>query len=951
MQTALRPHVLAPRASLFLGLANILLTPLAAQTAAPAPINPTVSVSDDVIVLEPFVVNAFSDERNRSVAEKRNAASIGDFISSDQLGQFVENNIGNVVERLPGVYTSGAGQSGGSGISIRGLGGGFNSLQVDGARLPSNQGGTRGVSIDNIPAELIGAIEIFKAPTPDKEADSIGGLVNVETKSGLDLRRALFASRFVHGFDSWGGGYSNRASASYSGRLNDQLGIFFGLTYASNQRQRDEVRSSPGDYVFNQLVAIDPSFPRLTEDAGRRVFTPGRVDFRRTIQSQQNLGANLNLDWQATETFRLSLRTFVTRFDEQRPQVRSNWRIDRSAGNDPLNRTFPHREYVFLDQSDGTFYFGDEQRLLRRVADQDETERIERVQLEGRHLWHDATLDYSASFARSRRDLVNDTFIWLADRIQVRANFSDPFRPRFDLIRPGEFYHFSHINPPIPLLDDPNSYGGTGPGRFVNQERRAEIIDAKDELNTYSINYRKLLGNDTAVQVGARLRTQDKVNDRDFVIGPGFTFAAANANFVPQDGFLDGLADLGLFPTYGSIRAQNPVPPRQFAANILGGNPSNDNRRDSTVEDLSASEDILGLYAMGSRTFGPVTVLGGVRWERTKSAYSGFTADVTGNPAIDTPRRVAGGRTYDDFYPSVHANWLLRENLLLRAAIGRTLARPEFQDLTPSSYGTLSVDSASGAALVNLQRGNANLRPTQSTNYDLSLEWYFADGGLFSVAIFHKDLKNWIYRSTVFAPPEQFPEYAAIPNLVGVQVNSTLNGDSAAVSGVELNFEKSIGAGFSLGANYTALTFDVNADQTGLTRVPGQSDGLLRATLSYENPRFIARIAYRDSGNILDSQVSFSDAAAIAFFEGLGLGRIAHTAGGGRIVHLGLYEMSAPALEFTGEVRVTKQARFFVQVNNLLERNPTRLLEKDDRFPEKNEHRSWTALVGLRLNF
>lgn len=924
------------------------VAPLHSQTSPSAPTAAT--GAEDVIILEPFVVNAFTDERNRSVAEKRNAASIGDFISSDRLGQFVENNIGNVVERLPGVYTSGAGQSGGSGISIRGLGGGFNSLKVDGDRLPSNQGGTRGVSIDNIPAELIGAIGIFKAPTPDKEADSIGGVVNVETKSGLDLRRALFASRFVHGFDSWGGGYSNRASASYSGRLSETVGIFFGLTYSSNERQRDEVRNDPGDYVFDQLVAIDPSFPRLTEASGRRVFTPGRVDFRRTRQSQQNLGANLNFDWQATETFRLSLRTFLTQFKEQRPQVRSNWRIDRSTGNDPLNRNFPHLEYVFLDQSTGTFYFGNEQRLLRRVADQDETERIERVQLEGRHLWREATLDYAVSFARSQRDMVNDTFIWMADDIQVRANFNDRRRPVFDFIRPGEFFHFANANPRIPFTDDPFSYGGTGAGRFVNQERRAEVIDAKDELNTYSINYRRLFGDDTALQIGARLRTQDKRNDRDFVIGPGFTFSPANADFIPQDGFLDGFTDLGLFPAYASLRAQNPTAPRQFAANILGGNPSNDNRRDSTIQDLSASEDILGLYAMASRTFGPVTVLGGVRWERTDSSYSGFSADVTGNPAIDAPRRVTGGRTYDDFYPSIHANWQWRENLLLRAAIGRTLSRPEFQDLTPSSYGTLGTDSETGAVVVNLQRGNANLLPTQSTNYDLSLEWYFADGGLFSVAVFHKELKNWIYRSTVFAPPSQFPEYAAIPNLAGVRVNSTLNGDTAQVTGIEFNLERSLGAGFSIGANYTALSFDVNADQTGLDRVPGQSDGLFRATLSYENPRFIARLAYRDSGNILDSQVSFSDAAAIAYFQSLGLGRVANTAGGGRIVHLGLYEMSAPALELTGEVRVTQQARFFVQVNNLLERNPTRLLERDDRFVEKNEHRAWSALVGIRLN-
>ncbi len=227
-----------------------------------------------------------------------------------------------------------------------------------------------------------------------------------------------------------------------------------------------------------------------------------------------------------------------------------------------------------------------------------------------------------------------------------------------------------------------------------------------------------------------------------------------------------------------------------------------------------------------------------------------------------------------DSIPVLHANLSLTDRTLLRFAVGRTLARPEFQDLTPSSFATLGVDSDSGATVVNLQRGNAELNPTQSVNYDLSLEHYLADGGVVSAAVFHKELSNWIYRSSFLAPVADFPEYAAIPNLTGVRVASTLNGDKASVTGFELNAEKSLGAGFSVGANYTRLSFDVDREQTGLDRVPGQSDRLFRAFVSYEAGPFTARLSYRDSGSILDSQVSFSDSAAVAYFQGLGLGQI-----------------------------------------------------------------------------
>ncbi|MCC6415202.1 MAG: TonB-dependent receptor [Opitutaceae bacterium] len=928
-----------------LALALCATAHLSAQTA------PAISTNDnEIVALEPFVVNALTDERDRSVEAKRNADSIGDYLSTDRLGQFVDTNIGEVVERLPGVYTSGAGQSGGSGISIRGLGGGFNSLQLDGARLPSNQGGTRGVSIDNIPAELIGAIEIFKAPTPEKEADSIGGVVNVETKSGLDLKRRLITARASHGWDDYGDGFDSRGSFTYSDRLSDRVGVFFSLTRSENERLRDEIRADPGDYVFDQLVTTNPALPRITGADATRVFMPSRVDYRRTVQGQENTGANLNLDFQASDTWRLSLRTFFAQFDEQRPQIRNLWRFDRSTGNDPNNRTFPHAEYVYLDQSTGTFYFGNEQRIQRRVVDQNETEKISRVQLASVHRWPDATLDYSASFGRSSRDMVNDTFIFTADDMQLWASVRDLRTPSFDVIRPGEFFYNQNAKPDYPDFNSPASYGPDDDGFFSITERRAEVIDAKDEINTYAINYRRILTNGVTIKMGGLLRTQTKDNQRDFVINSGFAFNTANTSFAAQNGFFNGRQDLGLYPTYASLRTQNPVDPRTFTADVLGGTPSNDNRRDSTVQDLGADEDVLGLYAQASREFGRLTLLGGVRWERTESRYRGFTADVTGNPAIDTPRAVQGDRTYDDLYPSLHANFKLTERSLLRFAVGRTLARPEFEDLTPSSYATLGTDSDTGATIVNLQRGNANLRPTQSTNFDLSFEHYFANGGVFSIAAFHKELQDWIYQSVRVATPGDFPEYAAVPNLQSVRVNSSYNGDTAKIQGVELNLEKSLGWGFSAGANFTTLEFDVNRAQTGLDRVPGQTDRLIRVYLNYESSRFLARLGLRDSGNILDSQVSFSDPNAITYFRGQGMGQVTTDPNGNPIINLGLYDVGGTSLELTAEYKLSKHLRLFVQGNNLLSENPQAYLEERPQFAEKNEYRSWRAIVGLKLS-
>jgi TonB-dependent receptor len=919
---------------------------LHAQDAPTAP-------GDEIIELDAFVVNALTDERNRSIEAKRASDSIGDFIAADRLGQFVDADIGAVVERLPGVYTSGAGQSGGSGISIRGLGGGFNSLQLDGDRLPSNQGGTRGVSIDNIPAELIGAIEIFKAPTPEREADSIGGVVNVETKSGLDLDRRLINARALYGWDEYGTGSQYRTSFTYSDRLGDDVGIFLSLTRAENDRRRDEIRSDPADFVFDQLVTTNPALPRITGPDATRVFLPSRVDYRRTEQSQQNTGANLNLDWRVSEDFRLSFRTFYARFDEQRPQIRNLWRFDRSTGNDPNNRTFPHPDYVYFDQPNGTFYFGEEQRIVRRIADQDETEDVLRLQIEGVHRWHDATLDYALSRGESSREFWNSTYIFTTDDVQLVADVDDLRSPSFSVVNPGEFFYNTNNNPRVPNLFDPLSYRNGGDGFFERDNRRAEVIDAEDEITTFALNYRKMFDDGLAVKIGGKFRTQSKVNQRDFVIGPsGFSFDATQADFQGVNGYFDGRQDLGTFPTHASLQAQNQGDAREFVAAVLGlPTPPADSRRDSTIQDLAADEDVLGLYAQASKSWDRFTLLGGVRWERTSSDYRGFTADVTGNPVIDATRAVAGSRTYDDFYPSIHLSYRLADRLLLRSAIGVTLARPEFEDLTPSSYATLSTDSDTGRNIVNLQRGNADLDPTQSTNFDLSLEYYFEDGGLFSIAAFHKELRNWIYESTFIAPPSDFPEYAAVPDLEQVRVSSTLNGDDASVTGIELNLERDLAWGFSFGANYTQLSFDVNAAQTGLDRVPGQSDRLVRVSLNYESDKFLARLSLRDSGSIVDDVVTFSSPAAIAYFQSQGMGELITREDGSQIIGLGLYDVEGPQLDLVAEYRLTSWARAFVQANNLLRENSAAYLDERETFAEKWEYRSWSTQVGVKLAF
>lgn len=93
--------------------------------------------------------------------------------------------------------------------------------------------------------------------------------------------------------------------------------------------------------------------------------------------------------------------------------------------------------------------------------------------------------------------------------------------------------------------------------------------------------------------------------------------------------------------------------------------------------------------------------------------------------------------SYDNWLPSFNLNWLAKEDLLLRFAVSKTMARPNIDRLRPN----LTVNE-NPFQVSNASAGNPFLKPFRSTNFDVSAEWYFDDESLFSVAVFNKKLAD-----------------------------------------------------------------------------------------------------------------------------------------------------------------------------------------------------------------
>jgi len=116
---------------------------------------------------------------------ERMKSGFSSVISTDDLGNFVDQNVAESLRRLPGV-TLQRSEGEGKFVTVRGLGPGFVSINMNGAQM-SGAGEERKVGLDALPADLLGTIEVLKTLTPDQNLNSIGGTVNVKAISAFPL--------------------------------------------------------------------------------------------------------------------------------------------------------------------------------------------------------------------------------------------------------------------------------------------------------------------------------------------------------------------------------------------------------------------------------------------------------------------------------------------------------------------------------------------------------------------------------------------------------------------------------------------------------------------------------------------------------------------------------------------------------------------------------------------
>ncbi|MGR4865099.1 TonB-dependent receptor [Caulobacter sp. LARHSG274] len=117
--------------------------------------------------------------------------------------------------------------------------------------------------------------------------------------------------------------------------------------------------------------------------------------------------------------------------------------------------------------------------------------------------------------------------------------------------------------------------------------------------------------------------------------------------------------------------------------------------------------------------------------------------DLESNGLTNTARPVSADNHYKDVLPSMNAAYEVADNMLVRIGAAKVMARPLLGNLAPSvtAFSTPTTAGATTGGTITL--GNPKLQPFRATNYDLSFEWYFAPGALFSAAVFDKEISSF----------------------------------------------------------------------------------------------------------------------------------------------------------------------------------------------------------------
>lgn len=764
------------------------------------------TVGGDVRYLDNVLVVGSTAAQIGAINQQRSANSIISVIDSDGLGNFPDTTVADSLSRVPGLSVQ-TDQGEGRYISIRGINSDLIGASINGVRTPSPED-RRGVLLDGVPSDLLDGIEVQKSLTPDLDADSLGGFVNMKTISAFDRDGRFIRAKLETRYNDITQEFSPKGTLTYSEAFADKFGVALSVNY---QDLRIEAHNNEtGEAAFDDATG----FGYMNDDYEQRWYGLNR----------KRLGFVANFDWRMSESTDLYLRTLLNNYEDDEVRNKLEFRdlddVEKKGTISQFGISLP------LNEVDA------------EVRVRKETRQIQTVALGGKSVFNAWTFDYEVSYAYAEEDD--------SDNHDVTFRFKD-IQDNF----PG-LVGFNTKNPAKPnLVGDASVISAIyNPSNYdLDEFERGYTVNEDTEYSAkFDVAYDSILGNTPVTwKGGLKLRDREKIRDEDILF------------FEPDL----NLADYATNSFQGDWRMNNPMPTwpspglttslRSLYNKSTTSDPDfnvEGSFFDSNIADYNINEKVLAGYGMGTFEFDKLTLIAGVRVEKTDVDMEGRI--VTEDELTAAVRKVSND--YTNVLPSINAKYEFTDRLIGRAAYYGAVVRPSFGDMAPF----VELNDDQDEAVV----GNTNLDPYTADNFDLGLEFYPTDLSVISFGIFYKNIKDAIFENTFdIADVPGSVDLSGIPTAIigGVEeVTTFINVDESEILGVEFNYVQDLGDlsemldGFLFSGNLTLSDSESTLPNGRTVPFLRQSDTIWNIALGYDKGPWDLRISANYRGEYLD---------------------------------------------------------------------------------------------------
>ncbi|MBO9378592.1 TonB-dependent receptor [Sphingomonas histidinilytica] len=844
-----------------------------------------------------IVVSGQRAQQERAIEAKRFTIGIADIAASDEIGRLPDRNVAEVVERLPGVgvtYDQGEGRY----VAVRGVPSDLNGYTVNGIEIGNPDGQTRALPLDIISGQLLNRVEVNKARTPDMDGQGIGGTINLVTQTAFDFRdRFTVVANGQVGYQELNDKRPIRGDAAVAGRFgsDEQFGITLGGSYS------DRTYTSYGIY---------PDDWRPVAGAARGGL-PTNIKYTDYSLKRERIGATGSLDWRPGDDHQVYVRGIYSKFTED--EYRQRYRLDFATDaliNSPAFAFHPGGVSGTVSGTpnagvgSGT---GPERR--QDLRQEHKAKSVLAGMIGGSSRFDALKLDYV--LARVHNEVREPNQLW-----QFRCN---PGTVDFDFS--DTVFSAAPRNECSPSQMNFRQY------TEQNERGDEDIWQGKVDL-TYDLSS---LGQGSFLKVGGKYRATDKDFDsrndtwtRGGNAASRFTLAQFGLAGDPVLSYPKAGKPYGVAPVIDldAIRAFT-------AANLPGPYfvlDSATSLNNATLNDFVVDEDVTAGYVMANLVLGKVTVTPGLRYERTKLRITGFRLDTpAGGATVVAPSN--SRNSYDDWLPSLLVRVTPSDDTVFRFAYTRSIGRPNYSQLSPSGALNYEAGAAPGTFEGSISFGNPDLKPYRSDNLDATAEWYFAKGGLLSVGVFAKFIKNPIFTQT-FTQTDVTVDGRTYAIL---DTSQPLNADRGDIIGIEGQFQQQFtflpgllsGLGVSLTGTYTSSTLKLPDGRS--STFPQQSRYLYGAELFYQKGPLEGSIAYHNTGKSLLAP--------------------------GGVAYQDQYNNDLRRLDAKISVTITDNIRVYAEAQNLTDEPTRQYQDKRTDWIIQNERYGRTFYGGVSVKF